>query len=105
MKQVIQNFKTGELKVEDVPTPILKGSGVLVQNYYSVISAGTERSTVSVGKSSLVGKAKQKPEQVKQVLETVKKEGLVSTYQKVQNKLNEPKALGILFGWKGHCCF
>lgn len=94
MKQVIQNFKTGELKVDDVPPPILKSGGVLVQNHYSVISAGTEKSTVSVGQASLLGKAKQKPEQVKQVLETVKKEGLASTYQKVQNKLGEPKALG-----------
>jgi polar amino acid transport system substrate-binding protein len=94
MKQVIQNFKTGELKVDDVPAPILKPGGVLVQNYFSVISAGTEKSTVSVGQASLLGKAKQKPEQVKQVLETVKKEGLASTYQKVQNKLGEPKALG-----------
>jgi polar amino acid transport system substrate-binding protein len=94
MKQVIQNFKTGELKVDEVPPPILKSGGVLVQNHFSVISSGTEKSTVNVGQASLLGKAKQKPEQVKQVLETVKKEGLASTYQKVQNKLSEPKALG-----------
>lgn len=94
MKQVIQDFKTGELKVEEVLPPALKQGGVLVRNVFSLISAGTERSTVSVGQSSLLGKARKRPDLVKQVLDNVKREGVLSTYQKVQNRLDTPKALG-----------
>ena len=94
MNQIVQNLNTGELKIEDVPLPLLKNNGVLVQTYFSVISAGTEKSTVNAAKSSLIGKAKQRPEQVKQVIEAVKKEGLIETYQKVKTKLDSPKPLG-----------
>ena len=53
MKQVIQNFKTGELYVDEVPPPSLAGGMVLVENHFSLISAGTERSTVKVAKANL----------------------------------------------------
>ncbi len=59
MKQVIQNFKTGELYVDEVPNPAISENMVLVENKFSLISAGTERGTVKVGKASLLGKAKQ----------------------------------------------
>ena len=54
MKQVIQNFKTGKLYVDEVPPPALSKGMVLVENRFSLISAGTERSTVKVGKASLI---------------------------------------------------
>lgn len=94
MKQLIQNFKTGKLYIEDVPVPALNNGFVLVKNIYSLISAGTERSTVSVGQSSLVGKVKKRPDLVKQVIQNIKKDGLISTYHKVKTKLNSPKSLG-----------
>ena len=74
MKQVIQNFKTGDLYVDEVPAPSISKGTVLVENKFSLISAGTERSTVSVGKASLIGKAKQRPDLVAQVLQNIKKE-------------------------------
>jgi len=94
MKQVIQNFKTGDLYVDDVPAPSLSKGTVLVANKFSLISAGTERSTVSVGKASLLGKAKQRPDLVAQVLQNIKKEGLQATLDKVRTKLDSLKALG-----------
>jgi len=94
MKQLIQNFKTGELYLDEVPLPTLSKSMVLVENRYSLISAGTERGTVSVAKASLVGKAKQRPDLVKQVLQNIKKEGLKATIEKVTTKLDSFKALG-----------
>jgi len=94
MKQLIQNFKTGELKIEEVPAPSLKEGCVLVQNAFSLISVGTEKSTVDMGKSSLFEKAQKRPDLVKQVLQNIKKEGIWATFQKVQNKLDTPKALG-----------
>ncbi len=94
MKQVIQNFKTGELNVESVPMPSLSKGVVLVENKYSLISVGTEKETVSVGKASLLGKAQKRPDLVEQVFQNIKKEGLRSTIRKVKNKLDSPKALG-----------
>ncbi|MDA9125401.1 bi-domain-containing oxidoreductase [Flavobacteriaceae bacterium] len=94
MKQVIQNFKTGELYVDDVPMPHLSKGMVLVENKFSLISAGTERGTVKVGKASLFGKAKQRPDLVAQVFQNIKKEGLKATIDKVKTKLDSLKALG-----------
>ncbi|NQY30829.1 MAG: Gfo/Idh/MocA family oxidoreductase [Flavobacteriaceae bacterium] len=94
MKQVIQNFKTGELYVDDVPMPSIRKGMVLVENKFSLISAGTERGTVKVGKASLNGKAKQRPDLVAQVLQNIKKEGLKATIDKVKTKLDSLKALG-----------
>lgn len=94
MKQVIQNFKTGELYVDEVPLPSISEGMVLVENKFSLISAGTERGTVKVGKASLIGKAKQRPDLVAQVLQNIKKEGLKATLDKVKTKLDSLKALG-----------
>ncbi len=94
MKQVVQNFRTGELTIEDLPPPALKDNGVLVQTAYSLISAGTERSIVETAQSSLVGKARSRPDLVRQVLDTLKREGFRATYEKVQSRLNQIKSLG-----------
>lgn len=94
MKQLIQNFKTGDLYVDDVPVPSISQNTVLVENKFSLISAGTERGTVKVGKANLIGKARQRPDLVAQVLQNVKKEGLKATLNKVKTKLDSLKALG-----------
>ncbi len=94
MKQLIQNFKTGKLYIDDVPLPSISEGMVLVENKFSLISAGTEKSTVKVGQASLLGKAKQRPDLVAQVLKNIKKEGLSATINKVKTKLDSLKALG-----------
>ena len=94
MKQVIQNFKSGELYVDEVPKPVLSEGMVLVETRFSLISAGTERSTVKVGQSNLLNKARQRPDLVAQVIQNIKKEGLAATLNKVKTKLDSLKALG-----------
>lgn len=94
MKQVIQNFKTGELYVDDVPLPSLSEGMVLVENHFSLISAGTERGTVKVAQANLINKARQRPDLVAQVIQNIKKEGLKATISKVKSKLDSLKALG-----------
>ncbi len=94
MKQVIQNFKTGELYVDDVPLPSLSEGMVLIENKFSLISAGTERGTVKVAQANLLNKARQRPDLVAQVIQNIKKEGLKATLSKVQAKLDSLKALG-----------
>ncbi|KAA3616669.1 MAG: oxidoreductase [Calditrichaeota bacterium] len=94
MQQLIQNLKTGKMELLEVPFPALAKGKVLVRTEYSLISAGTEGSKVKTARSSLFAKARQKPEQVKQVLDSVKTEGIQATYQKVMNKLDAPAPLG-----------
>lgn len=94
MKQVVQNYRTGELKVEDLPPPALKPGGVLVRTAFSLISAGTERTIVETAQSSLIGKARSRPDLVRQVFDTFKREGLRSTYEKVKSRLDQSKPLG-----------
>jgi polar amino acid transport system substrate-binding protein len=94
LKQLIQNFKTGKLYVDEVPLPYISNGMVLVENKFSLISSGTEKGTVKVAQSSLLGKAKQRPDLVAQVLQNIKKEGLSATFNKVKTKLDSLKALG-----------
>ena len=94
MRQLVQNFKTGDLKVEEVPAPMLSAGFVMVENEYSLISAGTEKSTVKVAQASFLGKAKQRPDLVAQVMQNVRKEGVLATVKKVRTKLESLKALG-----------
>ncbi len=95
MKQVLQNWKTGEIVTDDVPAPSLRQrSGVLVRNSYSLISAGTERTSVDFAKSSLVDKARSKPDEVKKILRDVRQQGFWSVYERVQRKMNVPVPRG-----------
>jgi predicted dehydrogenase/threonine dehydrogenase-like Zn-dependent dehydrogenase len=94
MKQIIQYQKTGEMKVDDLPVPQVKDGHVLVENYYSLISSGTERTSVETAKASMIGKARSRPDLVKQVVDSAKKEGLKATWDKVRNRLDNYKELG-----------
>ncbi len=94
MKQIAQNYKTGQLSVLDVPVPVCKPGGVLVRTEFSLISAGTEMMKVQESKLSLVGKARARPDQVKKVLESVAQQGPVATLRKVTGKLDSYTPLG-----------
>jgi predicted dehydrogenase/threonine dehydrogenase-like Zn-dependent dehydrogenase len=94
MRQVVQNYRTGELKIADVPAPTVRPGSVLVSVAASLVSAGTERTMVDLAQSSLLEKARKRPDQVRQVIDKVKLEGLFTTYQKVMNKLDTLSPLG-----------
>ena len=94
MKQVLQNFKTGKLELAEIPIPTVKSGFILVKNYYSLISPGTERAVIELAKKNLIEKAKSRPDQVKQVINKIKTDGIITTFQRVMKKLDEPLALG-----------
>jgi predicted dehydrogenase/threonine dehydrogenase-like Zn-dependent dehydrogenase len=94
MKQVIQDLKTGRVSVCEIPAPVPQEGRVLVRTAASLISAGTERMTVDLGKKSLLGKARERPDLVKQVIQKAKNEGLVNTLNTVRSKLESFTALG-----------
>jgi len=94
MKQVAQNYKSGDLAVLDVPAPACKPGGVLVRSLFSLISTGTEMMKVSEARMSLLGKARARPDQVRKLLDSVAQQGALATYQKAMNKLDSYTPLG-----------
>jgi predicted dehydrogenase/threonine dehydrogenase-like Zn-dependent dehydrogenase len=94
MRQIRQDYGSGDLGVVDVPVPALRPGGVLVATACSVISAGTERTTVSTARMGLVGKAASRPDLVRQVIRVARREGLLETYRIVRNRLDTSLPLG-----------
>ncbi|WP_329467117.1 bi-domain-containing oxidoreductase [Streptomyces sp. NBC_01431] len=94
MKQVVQNYKSGELAVLDVPVPGCKPGGVLVRSAFSLISTGTELMKVSEAGMSMLGKARSRPDQVAKVAQSVATNGVGATYRKVMGKLDSYTPLG-----------
>ncbi|MET8855609.1 bi-domain-containing oxidoreductase [Streptomyces sp. NPDC004579] len=94
MKQVVQNYKSGELALLDVPVPGCKPDGVLVRSAYSLISTGTELMKVSEAGMSMLGKARSRPDQVAKVMQSVATNGVPATYRKVMGKLDSYTPLG-----------
>src|SRR5512133_3516612 len=94
MKQVAQNYKSGDLAVLDVPTPACKPGGVLVRSLFSLISTGTEMMKVSEVRMSLLGKARARPDQVRKLMDSVSQQGAVATYRKAMNRLDSYTPLG-----------
>jgi predicted dehydrogenase/threonine dehydrogenase-like Zn-dependent dehydrogenase len=94
LKQVSQSIKDGRIQVLDVPPPALRPHGVVVRTAWSLISAGTERAKVDLGQKSLLGKARSRPDQVAQVVEKVRRDGLLQTYRTVMARLEEQSPIG-----------
>jgi predicted dehydrogenase/threonine dehydrogenase-like Zn-dependent dehydrogenase len=94
MKQLIQDLKNGNTLLEEVPAPQVKAGSVLIKTTHSLVSLGTERMLVEFGKASLIDKARQQPDRVKEVLNKMKTDGILPTLEAVFNKLNQPLPLG-----------
>jgi len=94
MKQLVQNIKKKSLTIEELPVPVCKSGGVLVRTIYSAISVGTEVMKLKNADMSYFQMAKKKPEQVKDVLNTLAQLGPTATYRKVMNKLDSLSPLG-----------
>ena len=94
MKAVIQDMKSGAMQVGEVPPPALKPGGVLVRVRRSLISLGTERAVMALGKKGPLGKALDRPDLARKVLHKAAQEGYWGTYQVVRNLLAAPIPLG-----------
>jgi polar amino acid transport system substrate-binding protein len=94
MKQLVQQLKSGEMQVLEMPAPLGEAGSMLVQVHYSLISAGTEGGTVRAARKGLVGKAMERPQQVKQVLDVLTQQGPVQAYRAVMKKLDAYSPLG-----------
>ena len=94
MRQLIQSYRTGEMKIEDVPPPSVRSGGVVVRTVRSLVSAGTEKMIVDLARKSLLQKARSRPDLVRKVIDTARKQGVMNAFQKVQSKLETPIPLG-----------
>jgi predicted dehydrogenase/threonine dehydrogenase-like Zn-dependent dehydrogenase len=94
VKQIAQNYKSGELTVLEVPPPVCHPGGVLVHSLFSLISTGTEMMKLTEARLSMVGKARARPDQVRKVLDSVSQQGAITTYKKVMNRLDSYTPLG-----------
>ena len=94
MKQVVQNLKNGFTEVLEVPVPKIRAGCILIRTAASLVSAGTERNLVDFAEKSLVGKARSRPDLMKQVIEKARREGVLTTVEAAFNRLDQPLALG-----------
>ena len=94
MKQVLQQLRTGQITVEEVPAPQLLPGCVLVRIAASVVSAGTERASSEFARKSLLQKAKSRPDLVREVISKVQRDGILSAVQAVRSRLDQPQNPG-----------
>src|SRR6266498_4850797 len=94
MKQLLQNLRTGEGLVADVPVPVVQPGRVLVRTAASLISAGTERALAELGKKGLLGKARERPDLIGKVWQKVKSDGMRQALEGVRDKLEQSHAVG-----------
>src|SRR5262245_47621531 len=94
MKAIVQLLGSGETQVIDVPAPRALPGTVVIASRRSLISTGTERMLVNFGRASLLQKARQQPEKVRQVLDKVRTDGLMPALDAIRSKLDQPLALG-----------
>ncbi len=94
MLQILQNLSNGETSLVDVPAPKPIDGHINIQTTQSLVSLGTERMLVDFGKAGWVDKARSQPDKVKMVLEKVKTDGILATYDAVKSKLDQPLPLG-----------
>jgi predicted dehydrogenase/threonine dehydrogenase-like Zn-dependent dehydrogenase len=94
MKQVVQAVGTGRLRVIDVPVPLIGSTEVLVATTHTLISTGTERSVRQLASSTLLAKARARPELVRQVVRKARSDGMAQTMRAVRARLDEDMPLG-----------
>lgn len=94
MKAVVQNYRSGSVRIAEVPVPQCPTNGILVRTAASLVSIGTERSIIELGRKSLLGKARARPDLFKRALEKAKREGYWKTFQESLARLDAPIPLG-----------
>jgi predicted dehydrogenase/threonine dehydrogenase-like Zn-dependent dehydrogenase len=94
MKQLVHSLSTGMSELVSLPTPRLQPGCLLIRTACSLVSSGTERMLVDFGKASLLGKARQQPDKIKDLVDKCQSDGLFAAYDAVKSKLDQPLLLG-----------
>lgn len=94
MRQILQNMKSGDTEIVDIPVMQTRVGYLLISTHRSLVSAGTERMLVEFGQGNLIAKARSQPDRVQQVLDKMRTDGVLTTVEAVFNKLDQPLPLG-----------
>jgi predicted dehydrogenase/threonine dehydrogenase-like Zn-dependent dehydrogenase len=94
VKQIRQFLKDGRLEAAEVPLPAVGSGDVLIRTQYSFVSVGTEKMKLTQARMNLAEKARERPDQVRQVLQTLAEQGLMPTWRKIEERLKAPTPLG-----------
>jgi predicted dehydrogenase len=94
VRQIVQSPRSGKLELVEVPAPGPGRGQVLVRTHYSVVSPGTEKLALEFARKSLLGKARSRPDLVKQVTRKLRQEGPLQTYRAAMGRLDAPQPLG-----------
>jgi predicted dehydrogenase/threonine dehydrogenase-like Zn-dependent dehydrogenase len=94
MRAILQNMRSGEIGIYEVPQPELRAGGILVRTAFSAISSGTEKASIEAAESSLLSRARKRPDLVKQVLDYARVNGIQAAYRQVQTRLDNLGPLG-----------
>ena len=94
MKQILLSPRSGELEIAEVPVPRVRAGMVLVHNAVSVVSSGTERQVLDLAGKSLIGKARARPDLVRDVVSKIRRDGLQTTIRESLSRLESPHPLG-----------
>ena len=92
MKQVL--VRKGQVRVEDVPSPVVKQGTVLISVIFSCISAGTELRDIRSGSQPLWKKALEKPAGARKAIKTALTEGIRRASHQVQTRFSFEKPIG-----------
>ena len=82
------------MRVVDVPRPTIGPTEVLVRTLASVVSPGTERAVTQLAQSSLLAKARARPDLVRQVVRKAQRDGVGAAVKAVRSRLGEDVPLG-----------
>ncbi len=94
MRQILQDVKTGETTVVEIPCPLVAPGHLLIRTAKSLISAGTERMLVEFGQANLLSKSRQQPDKVRMVMDKVRSDGLAPTIEAVRARLDHVQPMG-----------
>ena len=94
VKQVLQDLRSGEIVVHELPEPGPAPGYALVAVRHSLISAGTERAMAGLGAKSMLQKARTRPDLVRKTIDAARSEGVAATVAKVRGRLDQYTAFG-----------
>lgn len=94
MKQVLYTYRTGKLRLVDLPRPTAAPGTIVVAARTSVISSATERSALRLARKNLLGKVRDRPDLVGTVLNKARREGPLATMRSVDARLRNFAPLG-----------
>src|SRR3972149_3040591 len=94
MKQLLQDLRAPKPHLIEVPIPSPQSGMLLVRNAASLVSVGTERALAEFAGKSLLGKARARPDLLRQALEKARREGLRVASQAAFGRLGVAMPLG-----------